>query len=259
MYVIFISGSCRLLRAFGSDYNNKVYALNSLDTKFIGNNFMGKLHDIDQHIQFIKYLTNKITIPKKILSLFLTTYWKDINLSENDSHRNSDKLKEIQNKFNIANIYIFEICSLKTYYKEGFFVQEELCRPSPESVNLFIKNKSEGNNIFEKYDTKILSSEELYLKLNILRNLIHSSKPIVFQTHLRPNIMYNNDNMSIKNREIIFNTIENFCKNNINVFIYDPSIIVKLYGSTMLKDNNHFSEEGHIKNFEYIYKNYICK
>jgi hypothetical protein len=248
MNKIFISGSCRLLSSFGYEYNNKVYALNSMDSNFIGNNFMGKLHDIEHHIQFIKYLKNEIIIPEKILSLFLTTYWKHITNYKNDCHRNSDKLKDIRNEFENCDVYIFEICSLKTYCKEGFFVQEELCK---------LKNKNGGYDIVEKYDTNILSSEELLLKLNILRNLIHSSKPIVFQTHFRPNIMYNNDNMCIKNREIIFNTIEHFCKNNSNVFIYDPSIIVKLYGTGMLDDDVHFSKEGHIKSFEYIYKNYI--
>lgn len=248
MNKIFISGSCRLLSSFGYEYNNKVYALNSMDHNFIGNNFMGKLHDIEQHIQFVKYIKNEITIPEKFLGLFLTTYWKHIINYKNDCHRNSEKLSDIHDKFEMADIYIFEICSLKTYCKEGFFVQEELCK---------LKNKNGGYDIVEKYDTKILSSEELLLKLNILRNLIHSSKPIVFQTHFRPNIMYNNDNMCIKNREIIFDTIENFCKNNSNVFIYDPSIIVKLYGPNMLSDDVHFSKEGHIKNFEYIYNNYI--
>ena len=184
------------------------------------------------------------------MSLFLTTYWKHITNYKNDCYKNLDKLKEIQDKFEMTDIYIFEICSLKTYCKEGFFVQEELCKS---------RNKNGGYDIVEKYDTKILSSEELLLKLNKLRNLIHSSKTIVFQTHFRPNIIYNNDNMCIKNREIIFNTIEHFCKNNSNVFIYDPSIIVKLYGPTMLTDDTHFSKIGHIKNFEYIYNNYIRK
>ena len=50
MNKIFISGSCRLLSSFEYEYNNKVYALNSMDCNFIGNNFMGKLHDIEQHI-----------------------------------------------------------------------------------------------------------------------------------------------------------------------------------------------------------------
>lgn len=247
MYKIFTSGSCRLLVSVG-DGHNMVHPIHTLHTNFIGNNFMGKLHDIEQHIHFLKYLKNEITIPEKILSLFLTTYWKHITNYKNDCHRNLDKLKEIQDKFEMTDIYIFEICSLKTYCKEGFFVQEELCK---------LKNKNGGYDIVEKYDTKILSSEELLLKLNVLRNLIHSSKPIVFQTHFRPNIMYNDDNMRIENREIIFNTIEKFCKNNSNVFIYDPSIIVKLYGPTMLDDDVHFSKEGHIKNFKYIYNNYI--
>ena len=79
MYKIFISGSCRLLSSFGYEYNNKVYALNSMDHNFIGNNFMGKLHDIEQHIQFIKYLKNEITIPNKnikfVFNNVLETYY----------------------------------------------------------------------------------------------------------------------------------------------------------------------------------------
>jgi hypothetical protein len=132
--------------------------------------------------------------------LFLTTYWKHITNYKNDCRRNSDKLKEIQDNFEMADIYI---CSLKTYCKEGFFVQEELCK---------CKNKNGGYDIVEKYDTKILSSEELLLKLNILRNLIHSSKPIVFQTHFRPNIMYNNDNMRIKTEKYYSILLKNFVK-----------------------------------------------
>ena len=42
-----------------------------------------------------------------------------------------------------------------------------------------------------------------------------------------------------------------------SIVVLHISIIVKLYGSTMLSDDNHFSKEGHIKNFEYIYNNYI--
>ena len=247
MYKIFVSGSCRLLSSIG-DGHNLVYPIHSLYANFIGNNFMGKLHDIEQHIQFVKYIKNEIAIPKNILSLFLTTHWKGIAKYKNDSFRNSEKIINIRNDFEKCDVYIFEICSLKTYHKDGFYVQEELCK---------LKNNTGGYDIVEKYNMNILSDEELLIKLNILRKLIHSSKPIVFQTHFRPNIMFENDSEPIENREIIFNTIEKFCKNNINVFVYDPSIIVKLYGPSMLDDNVHFSKEGHVKNFEYIYKNYI--
>jgi len=95
------------------------------------------------------------------------------------------------------------------------------------------------------------------VELISLRELIPKTKTILFQTHFRPNIIYNDDNKRIQNREIIFDTIDIFCKNNINVFVYDPSIIVKLYGTTMLIDDLHFSKEGYAKNFEYIYNNYI--
>jgi hypothetical protein len=41
---------------------------------FIGANFIGKLHNTKQHIQFIKFIKDEITLSSDILSKFLTSY-----------------------------------------------------------------------------------------------------------------------------------------------------------------------------------------
>lgn len=41
---------------------------------YYGVNFLGKLHNIKQHIQFIKWINDSIEIPNHILSMFLTSF-----------------------------------------------------------------------------------------------------------------------------------------------------------------------------------------
>jgi len=72
MNKIFISGPCRLLSSFGYEYNNKVYALNSMDhnfigNNFIGNNFMGKLHTQKMIIKLKKAYQNFHSNKSKIV------------------------------------------------------------------------------------------------------------------------------------------------------------------------------------------------
>jgi hypothetical protein len=61
---IFSSGSCRLLATINNGYD-KVVPIHSMFHNFVGINFLGKLHNTKQHIQFIK---------DDILSKFLTSY-----------------------------------------------------------------------------------------------------------------------------------------------------------------------------------------
>ena len=247
MKTVFVSGSCRLMTTitYGPSI---VYPIHSMEKNYVGNNFLGKLHNIKQHIQFIKWINNEVTIPDDILKIYLTTYWNRTPIKDI-----LEKKYNIQHHFKQCDIYLIEICSLKTYCKDGFQVQNEFCRIA---ANDHTRENPKYKNIVD-YNTHELSIKELMVELISLRELIPKTKTILFQTHFRPNIIYNDDNKRIQNREIIFDTIDIFCKNNINVFVYDPSIIVKLYGTTMLIDDLHFSKEGYAKNFEYIYNNYI--
>lgn len=70
---IFCSGSCRLLTTINNG-NYKVVPIHSMFYNFVGINFLGKLHNTKQHIQFIKFIKDEIILPNDILIKFLTSY-----------------------------------------------------------------------------------------------------------------------------------------------------------------------------------------
>lgn len=231
---IFTSGSCRLLIAINSDYN-KILPIHSLYYNFVGIDFLGKLHNTKQHIQFIKFIKNEITLSDDILSKFLTSYsnlqgCEDISLLP-------IKLDNIRKQFDECEWYIFEICSLKLYKNNGFDVHFELTND---------------------YNFILQTEDELLQDLQIIRELIPKNKKILFQVHFRPNIIYNDNNRTIEKREIIYKIINNFCEKNENTYIYDPSIILKMDNS-LFDGDTHFNVRGYVESFNYIYNNYINK
>jgi hypothetical protein len=83
---IFSSGSCRLVTTINNGYE-KVIPIHSMFYNFVGINFLCKLHNTKQHIQFIKFIKDELALSNDILSKFLTSYsnkeihrFKDINL-----------------------------------------------------------------------------------------------------------------------------------------------------------------------------------
>ena len=232
MNYIFSSGSCRLLCSLDL-YKDK--SIHTVTNGFIGDiNFLGKLHNIKQHIQFINYINNNIIIPVYILEKFLSNY---NNKRCNFGIPYTQREYLLKQKFHECKFYIFEICSLKLYENDGYNVQRQLT-----------------NN----YNTIVQSEQDLYNDLIILRNLIPEEKVIIFQCHFRPNIIYNDNSKKIKNREIIYNVLNQFCNNYKNTYLYDPSIILS-YNQTLFDGDTHFNNEGYRENLNYILKNYIEK
>jgi len=202
---------------------------------FVGKNFLGKLHNTKQHIQFIKFIKDEIILPNNILTKFLTSYaslsgCEDISLVQ-------IKKENIKNQFDECEWYIFEICSLKLYQNNGFEVQYELTND---------------------YNFKLQTEEELLEDLHLIRKLIPLNKNILFQVHFRHNIIYNDDNKKIENREVLYNLISQFCKKNKNTFIYDPSVLI-LTNHSLFNGDAHFTQNGHIESFNYIYNKYLIK
>lgn len=231
---IFASGSCRLVVGINSDYD-KIIPIHSMHNNFYGINFLGKLHNTKQHIQFIKFIKNKITLSNDILSKFLTSYsniggCEDISLLPL-------KLDNIRKQFDECEWYLFEICSLKLYKNNGFEVQFELTN---------------------EYNYIVQTEDELLEDLQIIRELIPLNKKILFQVHFRPNIIYNDISKTIEKREILYKIINNFCEKNENTFIYDPSILLKTDNS-LFDGDTHFNVNGHVESFNYIYNNYFNK
>ena len=120
---IFSSGSCRLVTTINNGYD-KVVPIHSMFHNFVGINFLGKLHNTKQHIQFIKFIKDEITLSNDILSKFLTSY-SNLSRRQNKSLLPFEK-DNIKKQFDECDWYLFEICSLKLYKNKGFEVQFEL-------------------------------------------------------------------------------------------------------------------------------------
>ena len=230
---VFASGSCRILTTLG-DGHNKITPLHSMIRNYTGPNFLGKLHNVKQHIQFIKFIRGELDIPHEILSVFLTSY--NIRLKDiDDINLLPQKVLTLNEQFNECNCYIFEICSLKLYSKNNYQVQHE----HTSDYQIILQNES-----------------ELYNDLCTLRNLIPSNKKVIFQTHFRPNIIYNNVSKLIVHRTIIYNTVSALCREYPNTYIYDPSILIKSDHS-FFDGDTHFTEKGYIASFNYLYNKYL--
>ena len=231
---LFASGSCRLVTTINNGYD-KVIPIHSMFYTFAGINFLGKLHNTKQHIQFINFIKDEIKLPDDILSKFLTSY-SNIRDCE-DKLLLPTKKENIKNQFDECEFYLFEICSLKLYKNSGFEVQYELTN---------------------EYEYILQTEEELLEDLHTIRELIPSNKKILFQVHFRPNIIYSDTSKIIDKREVIYNVINKFCEKNENTYIYDPSILLQTNHS-FFDGDTHFTDSGYIESFNYIYNNYIIK
>lgn len=242
---VFASGSCRLVTAINNG-NDKVIPIHSMSKNFAGINFLGKLHNTKQHIQFIKFIKDEIKIPPIILAQFLTSYnYSIFRCSKKYGYICDDfaslpiKKASIKRQFDECEWYLFEICSLKLYRHSGYEIQYEL------------KNDQE--------QTYTLQSEaELLADLHTIRQIIPPNKKILFQTHFRPNIIHNDETKMINNREVIYNVINQFCEETENTFIYDPSILIQ-QNHAFFDGNVHFTQSGYIESFKYLCNNIYSK
>jgi hypothetical protein len=232
---VFSSGSCRLVTTIHNG-RDKVTPIHSMFHNFVGINFLGKLHNTKQHIQFIKFIKDEITLTDDILAKFLTAY---ITTVDDCADRSSLSIKKenIKNQFDECEWYIIEICSLKRYILGEFDVQYELTN---------------------EYSCILQTEDEILADLHTIRELIPPNKKLLFQVHFRPNIIYNDPSKIIKNREVLFNVITQFCKKMPNTYIYDPSVLLQSEKHLFDGDTN-FTQDGHIKSFNYIYDNYLDK
>jgi hypothetical protein len=239
----FVSGTCRLLKMIGEGVE-KIQPLQAMfHNDLAGINFLGKLNTTQQHIQFINFLKGNVEIPSHILKYFLTAYnyekWQRIRSFDNCDTIDG-KINFINNHFNESDYFVFEISSIKSYTMEGFHIQyEQFDNNCPLGCNFYIQSK-----------------DELINDLNTLIQLVPINKKIIFICHFRPNIIYNNPSLSIANRELIYETLLEISKNNKNIELYDPSIIIS-QNTDYIVDPEQYSEIGYKKSFDCLYNNFL--
>ena len=235
---IFASGSCRLVTTINNGYD-KVIPIHSMNHSFSGINFLGKLHNTKQHIQFRQFIKDEIILPDDILTKFLTSYGGHAGSFAGCDNVSLLPIKKesIKTQFDECEWYLFEICSLKLYKKNGFEVHFE---------------------VTNDYNYVLQTEEELVEDLHTIRAFIPFNKKILFQVHFRPNVIYNDENQTIEKREIIYHSVHQFCEKNENTFLYDPSILIQT-NHFLFDGDTHFTESGHVESFQYIYNNYLTK
>jgi hypothetical protein len=221
-----------------NDGRGKTTPIHSMFENFIGINFLGKLHNTKQHIQFIQFIKDDIALPTHVLPGFLTSFnvMTCGHYCENHSLLPIKK-ENLKTQFDECEWYMFEICSLKKYEKDGFQVQYE-------HTNDF--NYSEQ------------TEEELLTDLHKIRNLIPLHKNILFQVHFRPNIIYQDPNRVIHKREVIYNVVSAFCQLYDHTFLHDPSTLIQT-NISLYDGDTHFTPKGLLENFNHIHANYLQK
>lgn len=225
-------GSCRLLTPLYLLNSENVQVYNSLKNWFIENsfqgcNFLGKLHNTKEVIQFIELVLGKISLSDEILSLYLTSfsnYRCPTVLRENNPKK---ILQNIQDNFNKIDKIFIEISSIKTYkYNNRYVFCEHI-----SSKNPFISNYKSLMNIQDKDE------------------IIGDLEKIVFVSHFNIG--------GIKNRLIIKEQLEIICK-KYDIPLILPYEQLDIINKKYLLQNDllHYSQEG-IEKIKLEYNKFI--
>lgn len=227
MLSVFASGSCRLLSILrrGHELVHPIHSMNSGTHHDDGINFLGKLHNVKQHIQFVRFIKGAITIPEHILSRFLLCYSDTYPKGESVC---AERLECLQEQIIHCDRYIFEICSLNIYEYEGYQLQHELFQDAPK--NMF------DNKLVEYQQT----TDDLYRDLESLCELLPSTKPIIFVCHFRHNIIWDDPEKAVPKRELIYQTLSTLEKKYPNVYLYDPSLFLSNHREYYDGDNHYY-------------------
>jgi hypothetical protein len=260
---VFSSGSCRLLVTI-ADGRGKITPVHALPIeywmlpvhKFHGKDFIGKQHSTLQHIQFIKFIQGKIHIPDNILGKIFAIH---TNLpkfvTERDLEEVQSSIISLRDTISNCDVYIFEICSIKifcTLYKgEKFYLLDEI----KDSTTWYPAK----NTDIVHYTESVMTESELLQSLQILYELVPENKKVVFIGHFRPNVIYGDPSRAIDNREIIMKCLCKFqSMRPTNVKVCDPSEYLKL-NPRHFDGDTHYTADGHVGFFEYLYNNFIIE
>lgn len=233
MDYIFSSGTCRALTMIfdGREKLAPIHSQRCFDQANI--NFIVSCLTVKQQIQFIKYIRGDIKYPDEIKKYTAPT---PKLRSENDI--SEERVENIRSVFGLCKFFLFEISSIKN-----------------TRLNLYGLDKSLtveeclSGDINEVYHLDTV--DDIINDLNQLVSLLPKNIKIILQTHIRPQIVHENNNV-IENREIIYTAVEQFCKENPEVKHFNPSEFLRTH-KECFQDNEHCRPNEMHKVFTYFY------
>jgi hypothetical protein len=209
---VFLFGTCRIHIPFGCDYKCIYDNYNALNL-FHTYGFMGPKYSLKEIIQFFKFITNKLIIPKELIRNIFTDCIIDDNFES--------QINTVKENFIKSDLIVIEISTLKKISTIFNNIEYQINLRDPNMYSLQHLKYSKT------------SEEELLKEIEYIQDILMNTfnKKVLFVTH------YNLHN-SIKSRQLIIDCCKKKAK-----FMFDPTDIINNNYPQSLKDSWHYSRE----------------
>lgn len=211
-----------MLTVFGSCRVDGLNGNNNL------NNTISYLHNTKEMIQMIQVLRKELILKPPYNKLCFRNgilYNKPIEI-------NNDHI----NLFNNSNVVILEICSIKKYIHNNYYLHHM----AVSSALGHVIHKDTPKYIADTFSILKQDYDELENDIIILQKMLYPKK-IIIVTHYNAKL----DGEYISSRNFLINALEQICNKN-NIYLINPSIVLEnMHQSEVLKEDlGHYTSKG---------------
>lgn len=193
-------------------------------------------HSTKEVIQMIQFLRGKLNMPDIYSKLcFRTGILKNKSIAYD---------KKINDTFDSSNLVLIEICSMKKYIHNGYYLHH-LCVDKRKNQAY---RKNTPKYILDNYTIEHQSDKEIENDIKHIKSMLHPKKIIII-SHYNVKL----DNKYLVKRNKLVNLLENVCI-NVKIPFINPTQVLKEYKQKdVIKDDlGHYTKLG-----ETIISNYI--
>jgi hypothetical protein len=231
MREIFLLGTCRVHRPFGSDeecVNNKKYNVSNL---WHSSAFLGPKYGTKEIIQFLDFALNDNHVPEELVQLIFADCIVSTNIKE--------QLNKVKFSFALSEVVVVEISTIKQIVTNIDNKEYHLNCYAYRAHNNHIQDNTNLNCL-----ESTQSEDELCADILQLQQLFNTKyyKKVLFVTHFNHN--------DIKNRELIIKCVKKCAK-----FWFDPSqIVIDNLPHSVVDNGEHMSRDTEILVMEALHE-----